>query len=102
MGHRVPQKVRMQLDAGDGAIFGAQRTHATIRQCASLTDKHVRGLHRGPGVEIYLERPTSRKRQRHRPLLVALGEPKNHAAAALAHEEIAKLKLSEVADTTAG
>src|SRR5438067_2175769 len=101
MGHRVPQKVRVQLDPGDGAILFAQGPDASIRKRTTFPDKHRRRLYRRPGVEICLNSTPGLERQWHRPLLVALGESENHAAATLAQKKITKLKLSEVADTTA-
>ena len=42
VGHRVPQQVRMNLEAANGRVFVAQCPDATIRQRTTLTDEDCR------------------------------------------------------------
>ena len=37
--HRVPQQMRMQLEAADGAVLVAQRPKATVGQWSSFANK---------------------------------------------------------------
>jgi hypothetical protein len=59
MRHRVPQQVRVDLDAGDGAVLVAQRPNAPIRQRPSLADEDQARLKRRASVDVCLERTPS-------------------------------------------
>ena len=52
MSHRVPQKMRVQLEAGDGGILVAQGTEATIRQWSPFPNEDQSRLNRWADFEI--------------------------------------------------
>ena len=100
--HRVPQQVRMELDAGDGAVLVAHGPHASVSQWPTLADEHLAGLHGRAGVEVHLERTPSRKGQRHRSLLVALAESEDDGAAAFGQHQVSQFEIYKIGNTTAG
>ena len=100
--HRVPQKVRMQLHADEGAVLVAQRPDTPIRERPTLPDEHLPTFDRRAGLKVRLKGTPSRKRQGHRPLLVPLAEPEDHGAAALPQKQISQFEVDEVRAAAAG
>ncbi len=70
--HRVPEQMRVQVDADQGRILLAQRPDASFAQWPTLPDEDPAGLHRWSGIEVSQQCTSSRERQRHGALLVAL------------------------------
>ena len=84
------------------AYFSHRATNPTLRQCATFTDEHMAGLHRWAGVEVSQQCPSSRKRQRHGALLIALAEPECRRAASFTQEQVGEFEVHHVAHPCAG
>lgn len=48
VGHRVPQQMRMQLEAANRTVFVAEISDAPIRQRPTLTNEDIRRSDWGP------------------------------------------------------
>jgi len=64
MSHRVPQQVRMELEAADRTVFVAQVPHASIRQWSTFTDEDINRGDRRPSTEPRLKGTSSGERHR--------------------------------------
>jgi hypothetical protein len=77
VGHRVAEKVRVQLNARYRTVLVAKSPHTTISQRPPFTNEHLARCNGWPGVEISLKCLASQNRKWNRPLLATFSKSKN-------------------------
>ena len=94
--------MREELDAADGRVFVAQGPDSSLGQWPSLPNEHLLTTDWRAGFQVGLQCTAGRERQRHRPLFVALAEPKDHRAAAFTQHQVGKVQGNGIRQATAG
>ena len=99
--HRVPQQMRMQLEAADGAVLVAHRPKPTIRQWSSFANKDPTRWNGWSLGKISGDGLARSDGQRADPLLVPLPISEYNRAASLTNDKIVEIQVNKIANPTA-